>query len=116
MFSPEFRNRLDAVIQFDPLDPKTIAHVVDKFLFELEAQLQEKNVIISVSKSTKEWLAKKGYNQKMGARPMARLIQDKIRKPLAEFLLFGDLNGGGKVSISVENDEIVFDIEEQAVH
>ena len=116
MFSPEFRNRLDAIIQFDPLDTTTIAHVVDKFLFELEAQLQEKNVVLTVSASAKEWLAEKGYNNKMGARPMARLIQDKLRKPLAEYLLFGDLNGGGKVSILIENDEIVFEIEEQVVH
>jgi len=111
LFTPEFRNRLDAVIQFAPLDDSTVTHVVDKFLFELETQLQEKQVEISVDQAAKEWLAHKGYDPKMGARPMARLIQDQIRKPLAEHLLFGDLRSGGKVRVSLGDDELSFEIE-----
>jgi len=116
MFTPEFRNRLDSIIQFSPLDDSTVTHVVDKFLFELETQLQEKHVEISVDQAAREWLAGKGYDPQMGARPMARLIQDQIRKPLAEHLLFGDLVNGGSVKVSLAEDELTFEIEGRKAH
>jgi len=113
MFSPEFRNRLDAIIQFNPLDPETIGHVVDKFLIELETQLDTKKVTMDIDAEAKVWLAEHGHDPKMGARPMARLIQDKIKKPLAEQLLFGDLQGGGQIFISVRDGEIVVEYDEK---
>ena len=114
-FSPEFRNRLDAIIQFDALTPATIGNVVDKFLFELEGQLAEKNVTISVSPEARSWLAERGYDPKMGARPMARLIQEKIKKNLAEALLFGELSNGGEVHVTVAGGELEFELEGRAV-
>lgn len=105
-FSPEFRNRLDAVIQFNLLDEKTIANVVNKFLMELEVLLERKHVEFVVDHEARKWLAKRGYDPLMGARPMARLIQEKIKKPLAEDLLFGDLVDGGEVKVTVVNDEL----------
>jgi len=116
LFTPEFRNRLDAVIQFSPLEAGTVTHVVDKFLFELENQLAEKGVQLAVDTAAREWLAQKGYDPQMGARPMARLIQDRIRKPLAEHLLFGELVGGGKVEVSLADDELTFDIQRRNTH
>ena len=110
-FSPEFRNRLDAIIQFKPLDINVVGHVVDKFIFELEALLADKQVTLSLATDARLWLAKHGCNPKMGARPMARLIQDTIKKPLANDLLFGKLANGGHVRIYVENDELAFAIE-----
>lgn len=107
-FSPEFRNRLDAVIQFKALDPKTILSVVNKFVAELEAQLESKNVILEVDEEARAWLARNGYDKKMGARPMARLIQEQIKKPLAEELLFGRLSNGGHVSVTIEKGKIIF--------
>jgi ATP-dependent Clp protease ATP-binding subunit ClpA len=98
-FTPEFRNRMDAIIQFSPLDHKTILHVVDKFVAQLEAQLETKKVEIQIEASAKEWIAKKGYDVKMGARPMERVIQEHIKKPLAEEILFGRLENGGKVIV-----------------
>lgn len=112
MFTPEFRNRLDAIIQFKSLDPATISHVVDKFVIELEAQLQEKNVSLEVKEPAREWLALHGFDPKMGARPMARTIQENIKKPLAEELLFGKLAKGGSIRIDVKDDKLVFDVEE----
>jgi ATP-dependent Clp protease ATP-binding subunit ClpA len=114
VFSPEFRNRLDAIIQFKTLDQKTILHVVAKFLMELEVQLEAKHVILEIDDESRAWLAKKGYDPKMGARPMARLIQEKIKRPLAEELLFGKLSKGGHVTVSVGDDkeELKFAIEE----
>ncbi len=107
LFTPEFRNRLDAVIQFKPLNPEIIKGVVDKFLTELQAQLDEKQVVLHVSESARDWLAEHGYDEKMGARPMRRLIQEKIKKPLAEMILFGELSeGGGEVKITAEEGEI----------
>ena len=117
MFTPEFRNRLDNIIQFKGLDDKTISFVVDKFLFELEEQLHQKKVTLSVDNNVRQWLASKGYDQSMGARPMSRLIQDKIKKPLAEELLFGALEEGGNVRVSLsDDDELEFAIESLAVH
>ena len=100
MFTPEFRNRLDAIIHFSSLSPENIQSVVDKFLFELETQLDSKKVTISVDKKARQWLAKKGYDPKMGARPMRRLIQDNIKRLIADELLFGSLQNGGHVSVS----------------
>jgi ATP-dependent Clp protease ATP-binding subunit ClpA len=105
MFTPEFRNRLDATISFSALDHEVILRVVDKFLLELEAQLHEKKVEPSFTAALKEFLARKGFDPQMGARPMARLIQDTIRKALADELLFGRLVGGGKVTIDVDGDD-----------
>jgi ATP-dependent Clp protease ATP-binding subunit ClpA len=112
LFTPEFRNRLDGIIQFKGLDATVIAQVVDKFLFELEAQLQEKHVTLDVDDSARLWLAEHGYDPKMGARPMARVIQEHIKRPLAEDLLFGRLVGGGHVLIRAEDGELTLDIEE----
>jgi ATP-dependent Clp protease ATP-binding subunit ClpA len=107
MFTPEFRNRLDATISFGSLDHDVILRVVDKFLLELEAQLHEKKVDPTFSPKLREFLARKGFDAQMGARPMARLIQDTIRKALAEELLFGHLVNGGKVTIDIDdNDKI----------
>jgi ATP-dependent Clp protease ATP-binding subunit ClpA len=106
-FSPEFRNRLDAVVQFQALGFDHILRVVDKFLIELEAQLHEKNVTVSATPTARDWLAQHGFDPLMGARPMARVIQDKIKRPLADELLFGKLVGGGRVTIDVKDEELV---------
>ncbi|MBT8126505.1 MAG: ATP-dependent Clp protease ATP-binding subunit ClpA [Gammaproteobacteria bacterium] len=111
LFTPEFRNRLDAIVQFGPLDEKTIASVVDKFLVELETQLDEKKVSLHVDDDARTWIAEKGYDAKMGARPMARVIQEHLKKPLANELLFGNLTRGGKVLVSVVDGEISIAIE-----
>ena len=110
-FSPEFRNRLDAVVQFKPLNISVVSSVVDKFIFELEAILADKNVTLTLEPDARTWLAERGYDEKMGARPMARLIQEKVKKPLAEDLLFGRLVNGGHVRIFVENDQLAFNVE-----
>jgi ATP-dependent Clp protease ATP-binding subunit ClpA len=110
-FSPEFRNRLDAVIQFKPLDISIVGHVVDKFIFELEALLADKQVTLTLEAEARLWLAENGCDPKMGARPMARLIQEKIKKPLANDLLFGKLANGGHVTIYMENNQLGFAIE-----
>jgi len=111
IFTPEFRNRLDSIVHFNPLDPATIIHVVDKFLVDLETQLDSKNVTLDVDDSAREWLAVHGHDQLMGARPMGRLIQDKIRRPLAEELLFGKLENGGSVHVTTKDDELVINID-----
>lgn len=108
-FTPEFRNRLDAVVQFQGLSFDHILRVVDKFLIELEMLLHEKHVSLSSTPAARDWLAKHGFDPLMGARPMARLLQDKIKRPLADELLFGKLVDGGRVSIDVRNDELVVD-------
>jgi ATP-dependent Clp protease ATP-binding subunit ClpA len=115
LFTPEFRNRLDAIVQFKALDPTVIVQVVDKFIFELEAQLQEQQVSVEVDEGARLWLAEHGYDPKMGARPMARLIQQRIKKPLAEELLFGKLERGGHLVIRLEDGELAFDIESKAI-
>lgn len=107
VFTPEFRNRLDAIISFDALPRDIILKVVDKFLMQLEDQLHTKHVEISFSKQLKEYLAKKGFDPTMGARPMQRLIQDTIRKALADELLFGKLQNGGVVTVDIDNDDKV---------
>ena len=110
-FSPEFRNRLDAIVQFDSLPEEVILTIVDKFLTEVQAQLDEKQVTLEVDDDARSWLSKEGYDEKMGARPMYRIIQDKIKKPLAEELIFGELSkNGGSVMVSVEDDELKIDL------
>jgi len=112
MFTPEFRNRLDSIIQFKPLDKTIILNVVDKFIIELESQLEEKNVSIDFNYEAKTWLAEHGFDPKMGARPMARLISESIKKPLADEILFGKLSKGGKVRVKLdEKGEIAFEFE-----
>ncbi len=106
LFTPEFRNRLDSVIRFNSLDKKTILLVVDKFLMELEEQLKEKNVLLHVDDKAREWLGENGFDAAMGARPMARLIQEKIKKPLANELLFGALSNGGDLFVSVKRGQL----------
>ncbi len=107
MFTPEFRNRLDAIMQFNALPMSVIKTIVDKFLVELQAQLDAKKVQLDVDEDARDWLAREGYDEKMGARPMQRLIQEKIKRQLAEDILFGDLaQGGGTVHITVEDDDL----------
>ncbi len=110
-FTPEFRNRLDSVIQFKPLSPEVITHVVDKQLTELQSQLDDKKVQLEVNDDVRKWLAERGYDRLMGARPMARLIQDQLKKPMAEAILFGDLVKGGTLKVSLKDDELVFETE-----
>ncbi|MBF0266243.1 MAG: ATP-dependent Clp protease ATP-binding subunit ClpA [Gammaproteobacteria bacterium] len=109
-FTPEFRNRIDAIVPFEQLNHDTMIHVVNKFIVELETQLTEKKVDLHVDDKARQWLAKEGYDKVMGARPMSRLIQEKVKKPLAESLLFGDLSQSGKVSISEKNNKLTFKI------
>mgnify|MGYP000277137936 FL=1 len=116
LFTPEFRNRLDAIVQFAPLSPSVIETVVDKLLTELQAQLDQKRVTLEVDEAARAWLAKEGYDEKMGARPMQRLIQDKIKRPLAEDLLFGRLaEKGGVVHITERDGELALEVEGEAV-
>jgi len=111
LFSPEFRNRLDGIIEFKSLDPKTISRVVDKLVVELEAQLQDKLVTLELDDDAREWIAAKGYDPKMGARPMARIIQEHIKRPLAEELLFGSLTTGGHIRVRLDGagDKLVLE-------
>ncbi len=109
-FSPEFRNRLDAIVQFGALSTETIRTVVDKFLVELQVQLDDKKVTLHVDDSARDWFVEHGYSLTMGARPMARLIQDKLKKALAEAILFGELTDGGEVVVSIEKDEVKLEI------
>ena len=111
LFSPEFRNRIDAIIQFAALDPPTIERVVEKLIVEVEMQLEQKGVTLTLDDAARRWVAEKGYDPKMGARPMARIIQEHIKRPLAEELLFGSLAGGGLVRVSVSKDGTKLDLE-----
>jgi ATP-dependent Clp protease ATP-binding subunit ClpA len=111
MFTPEFRNRLDAIIPFAALGLVEIARVVDKFLVQLEEQLAAKGVVLDIDEDARAWLGTRGYDPKMGARPMARTIQDALKRPLAEELLFGKLAQGGSVHVSVKDDKLVFEME-----
>ncbi|MEM9725898.1 MAG: ATP-dependent Clp protease ATP-binding subunit ClpA, partial [Pseudomonadota bacterium] len=106
MFTPEFRNRLDAVVSFGPLPREVILQVVEKFVLQLEAQLLERGVSIELSEEAANWLADRGYDDKMGARPLGRVIQEFVKKPLAEELLFGKLTKGGLVRVLVVEDEL----------
>ncbi len=110
-FSPEFRNRLDAIVRFSHLDPEVMLLVVDKFLAELEGQLAERRVVLEISDEARGWLAERGYDKTFGARPMARLIQEKIKAHLAEELLFGKLEKGGLVRIGLTGEELSFEFE-----
>ncbi len=108
LFAPEFRNRLDSIITFSSLSPQVVPRVVDKFIIELETQLEDRDVLIELTDSARNWLAKKGYNKLFGARPLTRIIQEHIKKPLAEELLFGRLKNGGIVCVDVDDGRIVF--------
>jgi ATP-dependent Clp protease ATP-binding subunit ClpA len=109
-FTPEFRNRLSEIIYFNSLNEETIVYVVNKFLFELEDALEAQNVSLIISDATRKWFAKNGYDAKMGARPMTRLIEKEIRKPLADELLFGKLVNGGTVKVGIKKDKITLSI------
>jgi len=106
LFSPEFRNRLDARVQFDALSPETMNSIVDKFMKELSGQLAEKNVTMSLTDAGRTYLAEKGYDPDFGARPLARVIQEEVKQPLGEELLFGKLEKGGSVVLDVEDTEV----------
>ena len=110
-FTPEFRNRLDAVISFGSLPKEVILQVVEKFVLQLEAQLMDRNVQIELSPAAAQWLGDKGYDDKMGARPLARVIQEHIKKPVAEELLFGKLAKGGLVKVGVKDNKIALEID-----
>jgi ATP-dependent Clp protease ATP-binding subunit ClpA len=112
LFTPEFRNRLDAVVSFAPLQRATIHKVVEKFVMQLEAQLIDRGVQIELTPEAADWLGDKGYDDKMGARPLARVIQEHIKKPLAEELLFGRLTKGGTVRVAVKDGAIDLQVEE----
>ena len=116
MFTPEFRNRLDSVIRFSALDADTILHVVDKFILQLEDQLADKHVTLELDPSARQWLAVHGHDPAMGARPMNRLIRERINQALAEELLFGKLSGGGQVRVYCEDDTLKFDLESSVKH
>ena len=108
IFSPEFRNRLDEVIPFSALSPQDIAQVVQKFIYELEAQLGDRQITIELSPAANQWIATRGYDEKMGARPLARVIQEQVKKPLAEEILFGKLQKGGLAQVDVVDDKLTF--------
>ncbi|MGL4609450.1 MAG: ATP-dependent Clp protease ATP-binding subunit ClpA [Trueperaceae bacterium] len=108
LFTPEFRNRLDATVQFAPLQQNVILNIVDKFVKELEAQLSERKVKLSLSQDAREWLGKKGYDPLYGARPLARVVQDALKKPLSDELLFGKLKNGGSVEVVLKEDKLAF--------
>jgi len=110
MFSPEFRNRLDAMIGFKNLSPSVMSRVVDKFIIELEVQLHDRDVTIELDNQARKWLGKRGYDELYGARPLARVIQDQVKKPLADELLFGKLSKGGSVKVSVVNNKLFFKV------
>ena len=107
-FTPEFRNRLDAIVPFNPLPMGIIEQVVDKFILQLQKQLTARKVTLTISPAARQWLATKGYDDKFGARPLARLIGNEIETPLADELLFGRLEKGGKVTVDVLDDAITF--------
>ena len=114
MFTPEFRNRLDAIVPFGYLPPEVVARVVDKFILQLELQLADRGVHIRLDDEFEEWLTDKGYDKLYGARPMGRLIQEKIKQPLAEELLFGKLVHGGEVTVKMKDGALSFAIEPAA--
>jgi ATP-dependent Clp protease ATP-binding subunit ClpA len=107
-FSPEFRNRLDAIVTFKSLTPDVMETIVDKFILQLEAQLSERKVAITLTPEARQWLGKKGYDPLMGARPLARVVQTDVRDPLTDEILFGKLEHGGTVTIGVADDKLTF--------
>jgi len=117
IFSPEFRNRLDSIIPFNSLSNEIMKQVVDKFIIKLEAQLDEKNVILTLSEGAYDWLTRNGADEKYGARPLQRVIDEKIKKPLADELLFGGLKRGGEISIDVDNnaDDLIIQINNKKI-
>jgi ATP-dependent Clp protease ATP-binding subunit ClpA len=110
IFSPEFRNRLDAIVSFGSLAPQVVETIVEKFILQLEAQLAERRVAITLEPEARVWLATKGYDPIYGARPLARVIQAEVRDPLTDEILFGRLEHGGSVNIRLADDKLVFDI------
>ena len=114
LFTPEFRNRLDSTIAFAHLTPEVMMRIVDKFLLQLEAQLQDRDVEIAATDAARRWLGEKGYDRAFGARPLGRVIQEHVKRPMSEEVLFGKLESGGRVTVDVEDDEIVFEYEEPA--
>jgi ATP-dependent Clp protease ATP-binding subunit ClpA len=115
MFSPEFRNRLDAIVSFDPLTPSVMETIVEKFVLQLEAQLAERRIAIALEPEARAWLAEKGYDPVYGARPLARVIQTEVRDPLTDEILFGRLEHGGTVTIKLEEGRLSFAFEARAV-
>jgi ATP-dependent Clp protease ATP-binding subunit ClpA len=111
-FAPEFRNRLDAVVKFTNLSKDIVKQIVGKFVSELNSQLKEKNIEIVLNKEAVTWLADNGYDRKMGARPLARLIDNKIKSPLSRRVLFGDLKDGGRVTVSLTDNDLTFEVTE----
>jgi ATP-dependent Clp protease ATP-binding subunit ClpA len=111
VFTPEFRNRLDAVVGFKPLTPEIIRQVVQKFIMQLEAQLADRHVTIETTDEAADWLAKNGFDELYGARPLGRVIQENIKKPLADEILFGKLVKGGHVKVVLKDGKLEFDIE-----
>jgi len=108
MFTPEFRNRLDAMITFNSLNQENIERVVDKFIIELDQQLNERKVFLELTNRARQWFAERGYDPTFGARPMARLIQNEIKRVLADEILFGKLQNGGKVEVDEQDGKLVF--------
>jgi ATP-dependent Clp protease ATP-binding subunit ClpA len=109
-FAPEFRNRLDAVIKFSKLSQAVVSQIVKKFIAELNSQLKDKNIEIALNADAVKWLAEKGFDSKMGARPLARLIDNKIKSPLSRKVLFGELQSGGRIDVSIVDNELDFAI------
>ncbi len=112
-FTPEFRNRLEGIVQFRALPMEVVINIVDKFLTELQAQLDDKRVMLDVDETAREWLAEKGYDEAMGARPMNRLIQDKVKRPLADMILFGALSRGGTARLTIRDNDLAIEVEEE---
>tara|TARA_B100000700_G_scaffold298800_1_gene365093 strand:- start:425 stop:886 length:462 start_codon:yes stop_codon:yes gene_type:complete len=109
LFSPEFRNRIDSIIHFNHLNEQIVLSIVDKFIIELESQLDEKGISLSMDQDVKEYLGQKGYDEVYGARQLSRLIQEEIKKPMAEELIFGKISNGGHINISFQKNKIYFD-------
>jgi ATP-dependent Clp protease ATP-binding subunit ClpA len=109
VFSPEFRNRLDAIVTFQPLTSEAMETIVEKFVLQLESQLKDRKVAITLNPDARTWLAREGYDPKMGARPLARVIQREVRDPLTDEILFGKLENGGTVTIGVRDGKLAFD-------
>src|SRR6185369_11952508 len=108
MFSPAFRNRLDSIVTFNPLSPENIERVVDKFIIELDEQLNDRKVFLQLTPAARRWFAERGYDATFGARPMARLIQNEIKRVLADEILFGKLSNGGRVEIDEQEGNLAF--------